>query len=185
VYRTINAGNKHAGKIQWPRHLTNSACQCTTKNASPNLDGRLPSSNATGRFGRRPPARQDSVRSKRKRKRPKSVERHTSGTSARGAKHSHRQKKSAERESRSGNVRVRRKPRRKRKRRRKQRPSGPTPCRGAVCALGSRALDIPERELSVTGSRVLCDETAKPASPTFEDIPWPSLSAPFTLGAQD
>ena len=36
--------------------------------------------------------------------------------------------------------------------------------------------------------RVLCesfDEAAKPASLTFEDIPWPTLSAPFTLGPED
>jgi hypothetical protein len=36
--------------------------------------------------------------------------------------------------------------------------------------------------------RVLCesfDEAAKPASLTFEDIPWPALSAPFTFGPED
>ena len=36
--------------------------------------------------------------------------------------------------------------------------------------------------------RVLCesfDEAAKPASLTFEDIPWPTLNAPFTLGPED
>ncbi|KAF8502049.1 hypothetical protein F5888DRAFT_1918688 [Russula emetica] len=36
--------------------------------------------------------------------------------------------------------------------------------------------------------RVLCesfDEAAKPASMTFEDIPWPTLSAPFTFGPED
>ncbi len=36
--------------------------------------------------------------------------------------------------------------------------------------------------------RVLCesfDEAAKPASLTFEDIPWPTLSAPFTFGPED
>jgi hypothetical protein len=36
--------------------------------------------------------------------------------------------------------------------------------------------------------RVLCesfDEAAKPASLTFEDIPWPTLCAPFTFGPED
>ena len=36
--------------------------------------------------------------------------------------------------------------------------------------------------------RVLCqsfDETAKPASLTFDDIPWPTLCAPFTFGPED
>jgi len=36
--------------------------------------------------------------------------------------------------------------------------------------------------------RVLCesfDEAAKPASLSFEDIPWPSLSAPFSFGPED
>ena len=36
--------------------------------------------------------------------------------------------------------------------------------------------------------RVLCqsfDETAKPASLTFDDIPWPMLCAPFTFGPED
>ncbi|KAI9459090.1 hypothetical protein F5148DRAFT_1287215 [Russula earlei] len=36
--------------------------------------------------------------------------------------------------------------------------------------------------------RVLCesfDETAKPASLTFEDIPWPTLRAPFAFGPED
>jgi hypothetical protein len=36
--------------------------------------------------------------------------------------------------------------------------------------------------------RVLCDsfdEAAKPASLSFEDIPWPTLCAPFTFGPED
>jgi hypothetical protein len=36
--------------------------------------------------------------------------------------------------------------------------------------------------------RVLCesfDETAKPASLSFDDIPWPTLCAPFTFGPED
>jgi hypothetical protein len=36
--------------------------------------------------------------------------------------------------------------------------------------------------------RVLCesfDEAAKPATLTFEDIPWPTLCAPFTFGPED
>jgi len=36
--------------------------------------------------------------------------------------------------------------------------------------------------------RVLCesfDETARPASLAFEDIPWPTLCAPFTFGPED
>jgi hypothetical protein len=36
--------------------------------------------------------------------------------------------------------------------------------------------------------RVLCqsfDEAAKPASMTFDDIPWPTLCAPFTFGPED
>ena len=36
--------------------------------------------------------------------------------------------------------------------------------------------------------RVLCqsfDETAKPASLTFDDVPWPTLCAPFTFGPED
>jgi hypothetical protein len=29
------------------------------------------------------------------------------------------------------------------------------------------------------------DEVAKPASLTFEDIPWPTLCSPFTFGPED
>src|SRR5258708_33828573 len=87
-------------------------CACT-KNSSPNPAARSPSSSATGRFGRRPHAR-ESVKSEKKRK---SAERPTNGASARKPKHAHGQKKSV---GSKLSERVGRRQRRRRKQRRRR-----------------------------------------------------------------
>src|SRR5258707_15445107 len=90
-----------------------------TKNSSPNPAARSPSSSATGRFGRRPHAR-ESVKSEKKRK---SAERPTNGASARKPKHAHGQKKSVG--SKLSERVGRRQPRRRKQRRRRDPKTAP------------------------------------------------------------
>src|SRR5258707_9471009 len=112
-----------------------------TKNSSPNPAARSPSSSATGRFGRRPHAR-ESVKSEKKRK---SAERPTNGASARKPKHAHGQKKSV---GSKLSERVGRRQRRRRKQRRRQQPN--VAQRRSVRA-GLADLGRPNARLSVTG----------------------------------